>query len=258
MLAQALDRRMPGRITALALWLLAIFAVLAGSFTSMVEVRPVCSAHDGGHNCCFSAQHPSCSKARDRHARPPRIRLDRRLATRLLATEAIVKAMGSEQKRYAHSALGKYLPKDIASMILKDPERMSLTGERLPIYTMFTDIQGFTSLSHTIPPENDGLDPQRLSRRDERDCPPAWRNDRQVRRRCGRRVLGCADQPRRRCRSRACGHGRYDEVHRQFRASRRPNVRCSAGPASVFISVRRSSAILGASGGFNIPRLGTQ
>ncbi len=154
MLAQALDGRMPGRVGALGLWLLAIFAVLAGSFTSMVEVRPVMlSAMIGGQLILFGAA-PFLLEVRgiDTYGLPAFGWIVGWLLA-YLATEAIVKAMGSEQKQYAHSALGKYLPKDIASMILKDPERMSLTGERLPIYTMFTDIQGFTSLSHTIPAE---------------------------------------------------------------------------------------------------------
>ena len=70
-----------------------------------------------------------------------------------MATEATVKAMGSDQKRFAQSALGKYLPRDIAAQILKDPAKLSLRGERLPLFTMFTDIQGFTSLSTQISAE---------------------------------------------------------------------------------------------------------
>jgi adenylate cyclase len=74
-----------------------------------------------------------------------------------MATEATVKAMGSDQKRFAQSALGKYLPRDIAAQILKDPSKLSLRGERLQIYTLFTDIQGFTELSHRIPAEKTAM-----------------------------------------------------------------------------------------------------
>jgi adenylate cyclase len=154
MLAQALDGRLPDRVGALGLWLLAIFAVLAGTFTSMVEVRPaMLSAMIVGQLVLFGIA-PFLLEIRgiDTYGLPAFGWIAGWLLA-YLSTEAIVKAMGSEQKQYAHSALGKYLPKDIASMILKDPARMSLTGERLPIYTMFTDIQGFTSLSHTIPAE---------------------------------------------------------------------------------------------------------
>ncbi|MGH6705709.1 MAG: adenylate/guanylate cyclase domain-containing protein, partial [Sphingomicrobium sp.] len=69
------------------------------------------------------------------------------------ATGAAVRAVGSEQRRYAQSALGKYLPHDIAAQILRDPSKLSLTGEKRAIYTLFTDIEGFTILSHRLPPE---------------------------------------------------------------------------------------------------------
>jgi len=69
------------------------------------------------------------------------------------ATGAAVRAAGSEQRRYAQSALGKYLPRDIAAQILRDPKKLSLTGEKRSIYTLFTDIEGFTGLSHRLPPD---------------------------------------------------------------------------------------------------------
>jgi adenylate cyclase len=69
------------------------------------------------------------------------------------ATGAAVRAAGSEQRRYAQSALGKYLPRDIAAQILRDPKKLSLTGEKRQLYTLFTDIEGFTVLSHKLPPD---------------------------------------------------------------------------------------------------------
>jgi adenylate cyclase len=69
------------------------------------------------------------------------------------ATGAAVRAAGSEQRRYAQSALGKYLPRDIAAQILRDPKKLSLTGEKRLLYTLFTDIEGFTILSHRLPPD---------------------------------------------------------------------------------------------------------
>jgi adenylate cyclase len=69
------------------------------------------------------------------------------------ATGAAVRAAGSEQRRYAQSALGKYLPRDIAAQILRDPKKLSLTGEKRLLYTLFTDIEGFTVLSHRLPPD---------------------------------------------------------------------------------------------------------
>jgi adenylate cyclase len=61
--------------------------------------------------------------------------------------------VGSQQRLYAQSALGKYLPRDVAAQILRDPGRMALTGERREIYALFSDLQGFTALTHGLEPE---------------------------------------------------------------------------------------------------------
>ncbi|RJF94174.1 adenylate/guanylate cyclase domain-containing protein [Sphingomonas cavernae] len=63
------------------------------------------------------------------------------------------RAVGSEQRRFAQSALGKYLPRDIANQILADPDRLALHGEKREIFVVFTDLEGFTKLSHAIQPE---------------------------------------------------------------------------------------------------------
>ncbi len=154
LLAQILDNRMPGRIANSALWIIAVFVVLAGAFTSMVEVRPwVLSLQIVGQLAFFSAV-PFLFEWRgiDTQGLPAFGWIAGWLLA-YMATEATVKAMGSDQRRFAQSALGKYLPPDIAAMIIKDPTKLSLTGERLPIFTLFTDIQGFTSLSHVIEAE---------------------------------------------------------------------------------------------------------
>jgi adenylate cyclase len=66
---------------------------------------------------------------------------------------AAARSLGSEQRRFAQSALGKYLPRDIAAAILKDPDSLSLHGEKREIFVVFTDLEGFTKLSHAIEPE---------------------------------------------------------------------------------------------------------
>ena len=66
---------------------------------------------------------------------------------------AAVRAIGSEQRRFAQSALGKYLPRDIAAEIMRDPDRLALHGEKREIFVVFTDLEGFTKLSHSIAPE---------------------------------------------------------------------------------------------------------
>jgi adenylate cyclase len=66
---------------------------------------------------------------------------------------AAARAVGSEQKRFAQSALGKYLPPDVATEIMRNPELLALHGEQTEIYALFTDLEGFTKLSHAITPE---------------------------------------------------------------------------------------------------------
>ncbi|MDB5481599.1 MAG: adenylate/guanylate cyclase [Caulobacteraceae bacterium] len=69
------------------------------------------------------------------------------------ATAAAARSVGAEQRAYAQSALGKYLPRDVAAQILRDPSQMALHGERREIYALFTDLQGFTELTHGLEPE---------------------------------------------------------------------------------------------------------
>jgi adenylate cyclase len=69
------------------------------------------------------------------------------------ASAAISRSIGSEQRRFAQSALGKYLPRDVAAAILRDPSQLALTGERRTIYALFSDLEGFTALTHAVAPE---------------------------------------------------------------------------------------------------------
>lgn len=69
------------------------------------------------------------------------------------AVSAAARGIGSEQRQFAQSALGRYLPPEIARAILKDPDRLKLTGERREILALFSDIEGFTTLTHAIEPE---------------------------------------------------------------------------------------------------------
>lgn len=70
-----------------------------------------------------------------------------------VAVGAAARAVGSEQRKFAQSALGKYLPRDIANQIIEDPEQLTLHGERRDIFVMFTDLESFTELSHGLDPE---------------------------------------------------------------------------------------------------------
>ena len=63
------------------------------------------------------------------------------------------RTIGSRQRAFAQSALGKYLPADVAAQIMRDPDQLSLHGERRNIFCVFTDLEGFTKMSHALEPE---------------------------------------------------------------------------------------------------------
>lgn len=72
------------------------------------------------------------------------------------ATAASARSIGVEQRQFAQSALGKYLPPDIAQMIIQEPEKLALHGEKRRIFALFTDIEGFTRLSDSLQAEELG------------------------------------------------------------------------------------------------------
>jgi adenylate cyclase len=71
----------------------------------------------------------------------------------LAAVGTALRAIGSEQRRFAQITLGKYLPRDIATEIMRDPANLNLTGQKRGIFVVFTDLENFTKLSHAIEPE---------------------------------------------------------------------------------------------------------
>lgn len=81
-----------------------------------------------------------------------------------LAVSSAARASGAVERRFAQEALGKYLPRDIAQEIIDHPERLTLSGAKHDLYILFSDLEGFTELSHQLEPEvvarllNDYLD----------------------------------------------------------------------------------------------------
>lgn len=69
------------------------------------------------------------------------------------AVTSTARASGAVQRNFAAGALGKYIPRDIAQAIIDKPELLSLGGEKREIFVMFSDLEGFTKMSHAIPPE---------------------------------------------------------------------------------------------------------
>ena len=74
----------------------------------------------------------------------------------IIAFSAVVsaaRASGAVQRNFAQGALGKYLPKEMAEEILEHPQLLSLHGEKKELFVLFSDLEGFTKMSHAIPPE---------------------------------------------------------------------------------------------------------
>ncbi|MBB4612486.1 adenylate/guanylate cyclase domain-containing protein [Novosphingobium taihuense] len=75
-----------------------------------------------------------------------------------------LRAINAAQREFAQGALGKYLPRSVAAEIMRNPERLSLHGEKREIFCLFSDLEGFTKLTHAVEPEmiarllNDYLD----------------------------------------------------------------------------------------------------
>jgi adenylate cyclase len=145
---------MPRESPDVALWLAALCVVTAGGLTALLETRGLKLAIVLAGQLAFFFVLPFMLEA---------IRVDTLalpafgwglgwvLAFAAVGTAA--KAVGAEQRRFAQSALGKYLPRDIANEIMRDPDRLALNGEKKQIFALFTDLEGFTKLSHAITPE---------------------------------------------------------------------------------------------------------
>jgi len=69
------------------------------------------------------------------------------------AVTSSARASTAVQRRFAQGALGKYLPREMAQEIIEHPERLALHGEKKEIYVLFSDLEGFTKMSHALPPE---------------------------------------------------------------------------------------------------------
>lgn len=82
----------------------------------------------------------------------------------LFAVTSLVRASTAVEREFAQTALGKYLPQDIAQEIIDNPEKLALSGAKRELYILFSDLEGFTELSHQLEPEqvarilNDYLD----------------------------------------------------------------------------------------------------
>ena len=154
MLAQQLDNDWSNPLPGAALWALAVLVVLAGGLTSLVDMRARWVAVAFLGQMAFFVAFPFWLQGHgvDTTTLPAfGWALGWLLGYAAVGTAA--RTIGSRQRAFAQSALGKYLPADVAAQIMRDPDQLSLHGERRNIFCVFTDLEGFTKLSHAVTPE---------------------------------------------------------------------------------------------------------
>ena len=69
------------------------------------------------------------------------------------AVTSAARASGAVQRNFAQGALGKYLPREMAQEIIDNPKLLSLDGEKKQIFVVFSDLEGFSKMSHALEPE---------------------------------------------------------------------------------------------------------
>ncbi|OZA93271.1 MAG: adenylate/guanylate cyclase domain-containing protein [Erythrobacter sp. 34-65-8] len=70
-----------------------------------------------------------------------------------MAVTSAARASGAVQRNFAQGALGKYLPREMAQEIIDNPKLLALHGEKKQIFVLFSDLEGFTKMSHAVEPE---------------------------------------------------------------------------------------------------------
>lgn len=154
MLAQQLDGAWAAPLSGPALWVLALLVVLAGGLTSLIDLRARWVALVFLGQMAFFAAFPFWLQRQGIDTTTlPAFGWAVGWLFGYAAVGTAARTVGSRQRAFAQSALGKYLPVDVAAQIMRDPDQLSLHGERRNIFCIFTDLEGFTKLSHAVSPE---------------------------------------------------------------------------------------------------------
>lgn len=154
MLAQQLDNDWPNPLPGPALWALAVLVVLAGGLTALIDMRARWVAVAFLGQMAFFVAFPFWLQGNGVDTTTlPAFGWAIGWLLGYAAVGTAARTIGSRQRAFAQSALGKYLPADVAAQIMRDPDQLSLHGERRNIFCVFTDLEGFTKLSHATTPE---------------------------------------------------------------------------------------------------------
>lgn len=154
MLRQRLDGDWPVPLAPVALWLAALLVVAGGALTSLIAARAAMTAAIVAAQLAALLALPFWLEGHGTDTLDlPAFGWALGWLIAFTATGAAARTVGAQQRAFAQSALGKYLPRDIAAEILRNPEALTLKGEKREIFCIFSDLEGFTKLSHAVTPE---------------------------------------------------------------------------------------------------------
>jgi len=154
MVAQMLDNRLLRPLASWQLWGMALLVVVAGGATAGTSRRPLFSSVLIAGQLVILGSLPFVLARHNVETYGlPAFGWLIGWFLAFVIVSAAARALSSEQRRFAQGALGKYLPRDIAAEIMKDPDALQLHGEKREIFVVFSDLEGFTKLSHAIEPE---------------------------------------------------------------------------------------------------------
>jgi adenylate cyclase len=71
----------------------------------------------------------------------------------LVSSSLVNYATEGRQKRYIKGAFKQYLSPEVIEQLIANPERLKLGGERRELTIFFSDLQGFTTISEALNPE---------------------------------------------------------------------------------------------------------
>ena len=165
MIAQMLDGKMPQRLPGWVLTVLAVFVIAAAAMTSLLEVGFLRLLPFVLLQLLVFGGLPFLIEMKGMDSQfVPAVGWALGWIVAFSAVGSAARASGAVQRNFAQSALGKYLPRDIAKQIIDNPELLSLHGTNEHLYILFSDLEGFTQMSSQIQPEkvavllNDYLD----------------------------------------------------------------------------------------------------
>ena len=154
MLAQLLDHALPRVVPGWALWLGSLLAVGLGVATAAARARPWQLALAVILQLATFAMGPFLAERAGFDTLGfPAVGWAVGWLIAYTAISAALRAINAAQREFAQGALGKYLPRSVASEILRNPERLRLHGEKREIFCLFSDLEGFTKLTHAVEPE---------------------------------------------------------------------------------------------------------